>query len=246
MDAVAILPPDRRDQRRDRRGDRASARRHGERCRIGGAGRAQGIRRLVADRGWATRGVSAENRRRTGRAQRRNRAQHHRRSRHAAEALAAHPGRTAAAGDGELCQTSPRVPVRGKNRRLAGALRTGRRSRLHHALEFSAAPDGGESGAGARRGLHSRVETFRGRTVDRLHAGGSDRRNGPACRRVQPGVRHRAGGRRGARLPSGYRHDFLHRLDARRQARLRTGGSNSQARGARTRRQIGCDRARRR
>ncbi len=44
---------------------------------------------------------------------------------------------------------------------------------------------------------------------------------GPARRRVQPGHRHRPGGRRGDRRAPRRRHGVVHRLDARRQARER-------------------------
>ena len=56
--------------------------------------------------------------------------------------------------------------------------------------------------------------------------------------RLQPGERDRTGGGRGARRAPGHRHGLVHRLDARGSPRLRAGGADDQARGARARRKI--------
>ena len=91
---------------------------------------------------------------------------------------------------------SPRIlaelPVRGAHRQLAGRARADRRRRLHHAVELPAAPDRGEGGAGAGRGLHRRPQAERGRAAQRVHAGRDRRRRRAARRRLQPGHRARA------------------------------------------------------
>ena len=104
--------------------------------------------------------------------------------------------------------------------RGAGA---GRRRRRHHAVELPAAPDRRQGRLRPGRRLHGRAQAQRGRAARRLHPRRGHRRRRPARRRVQPGHRHRPGGRRGHRRPSRRRHGVVHRLDPGRQAGGRGG-----------------------
>ena len=124
------------------------------------------------------------------------------------------------------------------DRQLAGAARAGRRARRDHALELPAQPDRLQGRPGARRRLHGRPQAERGRAAQRLHPRRGDRGRRPAGRRLQPGHRHRPGGRRGDRRPPRGRHGLLHRLDPGRAARLRARLGDRQAGRDGARRQV--------
>ena len=118
--------------------------------------------------------------------------------------------------------------------------------RPDHAVELADQPDHlqGRPGAGGR--LHDGAEAVRDRAAQRASC--SPRcctRPGVPRRRVQPGQRRRAHGRRGAVAHPGRRHGVVHRLDPRRHRGGQGRGRYGQARDAGTGRQVRQHRPRR-